>query len=100
MVKGKTKRGIKFQINEKIKDDARILYYFAKASNKNTDESEQADAVMGLMRLIFGSDEDVLQFMNAVAAVNDGVCDKDVMWAEIKEMLDAVNLKNSSSSPQ
>ena len=33
MVKGKTKSGIKFQLDERIKDDARFLYYMAKSQD-------------------------------------------------------------------
>lgn len=100
MVKGKTKSGIKFQLNERVKDDARFVFYYAKAQDKNATPEEQASAMMGFLRLFFGSDEGILQFMDAVAAVHDGVCDNEAMMAEISEMLEALNAKNSSSSPQ
>ena len=98
MVKGKTKSGIKFQLDERIKDDARFLYYLAKAQDENADMGEQSKAVMGILMLIFGNDEGVIDFMNTVAATNGGVCSVNVMLSELTEMFDALNAKNSSSS--
>ena len=95
MVKGKTKSGIKFQMDERIKDDARFLYYLAKAQDDESDMSEKSKAIMGILRLVFGSDENVIRFMNTVAASNGGVCNVEVMLAELTEMFDAINAKNS-----
>lgn len=100
MVKGKTKSGIKFQLDERIKSDARFLYYLSKAQDENADTTEQARAVTGILKLIFGTDEGVIRFMDAVASVNDGVCDVKVMLSELTEMFEALNVKNSSSSHQ
>ena len=100
MVTGKTKSGIKFQIDERIKDDARFLYYLAKAQDDTVDMAEQSKAVTGMLKLVFGDDEGVIGFMNAVAATNKGVCTIDVMISELKEIFDALKAKNSSSSPQ
>ena len=98
MVKGKTKSGISFQMDERIKDDARFLYYLAKAQSDEADMGEKSKAIMGILTLIFGNDEGVLQFMNAVASVNDGVCNVEVMLSELTEMFDALSAKNLSSS--
>ena len=95
---GKTKSGIKFQMDERIKDDARFLYYLTKAQDSEADVSEQSKAVMGILKLVFGTDEGVINFMDAVAATNNGVCDVKTMLAELTEMFDAINAKNSSSS--
>ena len=94
MVKGKTKSGIKFQMDERIKDDARFLYYLSKAQDDNGSLEDKSRAIMGILKLIFGSDEKVLQFMDAVAAVNDGVCNVEKMLSELTEMFDALNAKN------
>lgn len=94
MVKGKTKSGIKFQMDERIKDDARFLYYLTKAQDENGSLEDKSKAVMGIMKLIFGTDENVIQFMDAVAAVNDGVCNVATMLSELTEMFDALNAKN------
>ena len=98
MVKGKTKTGIKFQIDERIKDDARFLYYLTKAQDEGAEINEKSKAIMGILKLVFGNDEGVINFMNAVASVNDGVCNVDKMLSELTEMFDAINAKNSSSS--
>lgn len=98
MVKGKTKSGIKFQIDERIKDDVRFLYFMTKAQSDDADVNEKSKAIMGVLNLIFGKDEGVLSFMNAVASTNKGVCTVELMLSELTEMFDAINAKNSSSS--
>lgn len=98
IIKGKTKRGVQFQIDTRIKDDARFIYYLTKAQDKDADMETIGKAVMGLLQLIFGTDEGVINFMNAVAAKNKGVCDVSTMLEELSEIFDAVNAKNSSSS--
>lgn len=100
MVKGKTKLGIKFTLDERIRDDARFLYYLTKAQDEGIDLEEKSRAVMGILKLIFGTDEGVITFMDAVAATNNGVCDVKVMLSELTEMFEALDAKNSSSSPQ
>lgn len=98
MIKGKTKSGIKFQLDERIKDDARFLYYLAKAQDDEADMGEKSKAVMGILKLVFGSDEGVIVFMNTVASKNGGVCNLDSMLSEMSEMFEALNAKNSSAS--
>lgn len=95
MIKGKTQSGIKFQLDERIKDDARFLYYLSKAQSDDEEVGEKSKAIMGILKLIFGSDESVIEFMNAVAAANDGVCNVKVMLSELTEMFDAIKAKNS-----
>ena len=98
MIKGKTKSGIKFQINERIKNDARFLYFLTKMQKKDAEFEDMSDALMGMLELIFGSGDGVIGFMNMVASVNDGVCDADRLMAELSDIMDAINAKNSSSS--
>jgi len=98
MVEGKTKSGIKFQIDERIKDDARFLYYLAKAQDEKADMAEKSKAIMGILKLVFGSDEGVIVFMDTVASKNGGVCNVETMLSELTEMFDAIKAKNSSSS--
>ena len=95
IVKGKTKSGIKFQMDDRIKDDARFLYYLSKAQDTEAELTEQSKAVMGILKLVFGSDEGVISFMDAVAATNDGICNVKTMLDEFTEMFDAINAKNS-----
>ena len=74
--------------------------FYAKTLDKNATQEEQADAMMRFLRLIFGSDEGTFQFMDAVASAHGGVCDKDALEIELSEMIEAIDAKNSSSSPQ
>ena len=97
-MKGKTKSGIKFQLDERIKDDARFLYYMAKSQDDEADTAEKSKAIMGMLKLIFGNDDGVISFMNTVASTNNGVCSIDVMLSELTEIFEALNAKNSSSS--
>lgn len=94
IVKGTTKSGIKFQLDSKIKDDTRLLFLLTKAQ-KAEDPMEASDSIMSLLTLIFGSDNNVLVFMNEVADKHKGVCDTKSMLAEMQEMFDAINAKNS-----
>ena len=98
MIKGKTKSGISFQMDERIKDDARFLFYLSQIKNEKLDVVDRGAHVVNMLRLIFGTEEGVIQFMDAVAAVNDGVCDNKTMLSELSEMFDALDAKNSSSS--
>lgn len=100
MIKGKTKSGIKFQMDERILDDARFLYYLSKAQDDKSDLAEKSKAVTGVLKLIFGTDEGVIGFMDAVAATNKGVCDVKTMLGELSEMFEIMKAKNLSSSPQ
>ena len=98
MVNGTTKSGIKFQINERIKEDARLLYFLTIAQKDDDDVTDKSRAIVGMLKLVFGTDEGVISFMDAVAATHDGVCNVETMMAELNEIFDAINAKNSSSS--
>lgn len=93
MVKGKTKSGIKFRLDERIKDDTRLMHLLIKM--QNVKEPIEAGKTMNqLLALIFGSDENTFAFMNEVADKHNGVCSTKDMLAELTEMLDALNAKN------
>lgn len=94
MVKGKTKSGIKYQINESIKDDARLLYLLVQIQSETVAMEKKGELVFNLLTLIFGEDG-IMPFMNAVAAAHDGVCSTEAMMTELNEILDSINAKNS-----
>ena len=98
MVKGKTKSGIQYQLDERIKDDARFLFFLTMMNSDTVDVMEKGKYVINMLRLIFGTEEGVLKFMDAVAAAHDGVCDTKTMMSEITDMFDALDAKNLSSS--
>lgn len=94
MVKGKTKSGIKFQINEAIKEDTRLLYMLIQLRKDDVSAEDKGQLVFDMLTLIFGSDG-VMPFMNAVAEKHNGVCSTDCMVLELNEILDSINAKNS-----
>ena len=93
VIKGTTKSGIEYQLDSRIKDDARLLFLLTKAQ-KTDDLSASGAAMMDLLKLIFGSDDGVYVFMNAVADAHKGFCDIKNMTAELTEMFEALNAKN------
>lgn len=94
VVKGTTTSGIKFKLNSDIKDDARLLFLLTKAQNAE-DAVEASKAIVKLMELIFGDEDSVYAFMGEVASKHKGVCHVKDMLAELQEMFDAINAKNS-----
>ena len=99
IVKGTTKSGIKFHLDSKIKDDTRLLFLMSMMQKGNPDDKDSmlkaSDAMSNLLTLIFGSDENVMAFMNEVAAKHNGMCNAKYMIAELNDMFEAINGKNS-----
>ncbi len=97
IVSGETKSGIKYQLDPRLKDDARLLYLLTQLQKEEVrnDPMEASKAAFNLFELIMGSGEGLAAFMNEVAAVHGGVCETSVMLAEIQEMLGSLNIKNS-----
>lgn len=93
MVKGKTKSGIKYQIDERIKDDTRLFQFAVEM--QGTDTQKQSQALFDLLGLIFGGRDGVIEFQNAVATVHDGVCTTEFLMSELNEILGALNIKKS-----
>lgn len=93
MVKGKTKSGIKFQIDERIKDDARLLHCLVDLQSDDTDN--QLIAIYRLLELLFGGKAGVIQFENAVASAHDGICTSELLMSELNEIFSKLNLKKS-----
>lgn len=98
MIKGQTKSGIEFTLDERIKDDTRFLYFMRKIKDESIDAETRGGYIVDMLTLIFGTDAAVINFMDAVATVHGGVCEAEQMLAELHEMFDALNVKNSSSS--
>jgi hypothetical protein len=94
IVKGTTKSGIKYQLDSRIKDDARLLFLCSRAQNAD-DPALAGKAAMDMLSLIFGSEDNVLEFMNEVARVHKGVCQVKDLWSEMQQMLESLNAKNS-----
>jgi len=95
MVKGKTKSGIKFEIDERIKDDARALYYLTALQKPDIEPMVASKQIFNLFELMFGSDDGIINFMNAVAESNNGVCDTKTMLTELTDMMESIDAKKS-----
>jgi hypothetical protein len=95
IVTGKTKSGIKFSIDRRVKDDVRLLYWLSKVQDENTDATTRNDALFALLELIFGSDGGLYTFMNEVASKHDGVADGESLIAELSDMFEVLQVKNS-----
>ena len=94
IVKGTTKSGIEFKIDSKIKDDVRLLYLLSKAQDTE-DVMDAGKSLMSLLNLIFGSEDNVLVFMNEVADKHKGSCSAKDMISELTEIFGILNAKNS-----
>lgn len=95
IVSGVTKSGIAFTLDSNIKDDTRLLYLLTQMQKPDADWQAQSTALFDMLRLMFGSDENLMTFMNAVAEKHKGVCSPAHMMAELNDMLDSINAKNS-----
>ena len=93
MVKGKTKSGIAFELDERIKDDARLTHLLVKMQ-KSKEALEIGESMNRLLALIFGSDDGTYAFMSEVADKHNGICSASVMLEELTEMLAAIKAKN------
>lgn len=101
IVTGETRSGIKFQIDKRIKDDSRTLFYvrnMRKKMDSAEDKLNATDAVYSLLELVFGSNGGLETFLNEVAYRHDGVADVESLMDELSDIFEAINLKNLSSS--
>ena len=94
MVTGKTSTGIKFTLDKRIKEDARLLFWLSKIQNEDLDVMERNKALFSLLELIFGSGEGLNTFLNEVAVKHDGVADISSLMNELNEMFEALAVKN------
>ena len=94
MIKGKTKSGIKFNLDERIKDDSRLLYLLIQIQSDKVTIERKGALVFDLLNIVFGSEEGVMTFMEEVASKHDGYCTNDVLLAELNEIFEALGAKN------
>ncbi|MBR4406078.1 MAG: hypothetical protein IKT30_06860 [Bacteroidaceae bacterium] len=95
MIKGKTTSGIKFNLDERIKDDSRLLYLLIQIQSDKVTIERKGALVFDMLNLVFGSDENVMAFMEEVASKHDGFCTNDTLLAELNEIFEALGAKNS-----
>ena len=95
IITGKTSTGIKFTLDKRIKDDARILYWITKMDDERLEMMERNKALFSLLEIIFGTGEGLQTFLNEVASKHNGVADVDSLIGELHDMFEALKLKNS-----
>lgn len=93
MIKGKTKSGIKFEIDERIKEDARFLRYATQM--QSNDPQKALNAMYAMFDLVFGGEEGTNAFMDSIASNNDGICSQEMLVEEFKEIIESTDLKKS-----
>ncbi|MCQ2087969.1 MAG: hypothetical protein MJZ37_07935 [Bacilli bacterium] len=83
MVKGKTKTGFEFEVDERIKNDWRVVHAIADIQSK--DESIIVPAMVKLIKLIINNQEEAL--MEHIANNNEGFVPTNALYAEISDIL-------------
>lgn len=92
MIKGKTKSGFSYEIDERVLTDWNLLD--AIGLSESTDPSEQIRGVRNLVKLILGDKEDALK--KHIADKNDGFVPVEKVSALVAEIItSAKELKNS-----
>lgn len=90
-IKGKTSTGFSFCVDERIKDDWRIID--AIVDSESEDASVKLKASKTLVDLVLGKDKN--RMIDHVTKINDGFCPAEALTAEITEIFNAMNeLKN------
>ena len=98
IVSGSTKSGIAYTVDTRVRKDSRFLHLLVKMQDKKRAELERTEALFSLLDMLFGGDEGVFAFENEVAVHHDGLCTQENLIAELKDIFEALNLKNSSPS--
>lgn len=91
MINGKTKSGFKYEIDERVINDWRLLKYIAMS--ESSDPSEQIRGASNLVSLLLGDQEQAL--MEHLSKENDGYVPATAVTEAITEIITSVNeLKN------
>ena len=95
MITGKTKSGFKFNVDERILDDWRVVD--AIGMSESDDASEQICGARMLVDLLLGNEKQKL--IDYIAKENDGYVPATAMTSVIAEIITASReIKNSRSS--
>ena len=94
MVEGTTKSGFKFKASKRVRNDWRFVQALADSESK--DESEQLRGMVNIVRILFKDQADALY---EHLQEEDGVVPTDRIMEETREVIEALQEKNSSSSP-
>ena len=95
IIHGKTKSGIEFTLDKRVKEDTRLLLWLTNLQDEKKSALQKSDALFALLSFLFGSEEALAIFMDEVAAHHEGVADVKSLLAELSDMLEALDIKNS-----
>lgn len=90
MIKVKTSGGFELEIDERIKNDWRLVEAIADAEDK--DASKKIKGTANLISLIVGKDKD--RFMEYIASKNDGFIPMEQVNLEIIDIMHEMKIKN------
>ena len=94
-MKGKTKSGFKFDVNEAVIDDWETMK--AIADMDSGDASKVLRGTVKFVNMVLGEDEKDL--VEHIRKKNKGACPQDAMYNEVMEIIDSFKeIKNSQSS--
>ena len=94
-MKGKTKSGFKFDINEVMVDDWETLKAIADMDSGYA--SRVIQGTVKFVNIILGDDEKLL--IDHIRKKNGGACSQEAMFREVMEIINSVKaIKNSQSS--
>jgi len=92
MIKGKTKSGFDFKIDERIGTDWRIITAISLAENGN--DSEKIKGTTSLVHLMLADDEN--RFLEHIASKNDGFVPIKAVTDELVDILASLNATKNS----
>lgn len=97
-MKGKTKSGFKFDVNEAMIDDWETVK--AIADMDSGDASRGIQGAVKFVNMVLGEEENKL--IAHIRSKNGGVCPEEIMFREVKEIINSVketkNLQSSQGS--
>lgn len=91
-MKGATKSGFAFNVDEDKLDDYRLVKDLRSISKGNS------GLVVDVIERLLGEDQEE-KLMEHVESLNNGKCSATGMVEELQEIFEALKVKNSSSSP-
>ena len=91
LVKGTTKTGYKFELDDRILKDWRFIQALAK-SQKGTD-LEKLESANDLVNLVIGQ-KNIEKFMSRIQKNNEGYIPIDAVMLEINGIIESIQAKN------
>lgn len=97
MIQGKTKTGFKFETDERVLDDWRLILNIERAESNNL--TEKVKGVAELVHLLLGDNE--AKLMEHIAKRNEGFVPTEAIISELASIISKTKeLKNSLPSQE